>query len=299
VESRVSVVIPAYNHERYVGAAIESLLSQTYTQWELIVIDDGSTDGTPDVLRRYSDPRIQIYRQVNQDAYNAINAGLAKTTGQYVAILNSDDVYHPDRLARLVAVQRESGAACLFTDVQPIDADGGPILDGEHPWVAWHAANRQVYFESGDIYTAFLNGNFMIGTSNLFLTAETVRQVGPFAPLRYLHDYDYIFRVMLSAPGRVRYLHDQKLMSYRIHGANTLSKGAIVAREQDRQVIRTYLLAGLPEASRARVAIGADRLMKLERELAQVRAELARPIFMRRLDRYRAWVQRYWARIRS
>jgi len=288
VSGRVSVIIPAYNHERFVGAAVESVLNQTWADWELIVIDDGSTDGTPEVLRRYADPRIRIFRQSNQDAFNAINAGLARATGEAIAILNSDDVYHPERLARLIAAQRETGAAALFTDVQPIDAGGRAITDPAHPWVAWHAANRRVYFEVNDLYTAFLNGNFMVGTSNLFLTAETARAVGPFAALRYLHDYDYIFRVLLAAPGRVHYLHDQKLVSYRIHGGNTLSLGALTAREQDRQVITTYLRAGVPEEYRRRVEIAAARLIRLEQEMGRVRAELAWPPPLRRILRWAA-----------
>jgi hypothetical protein len=297
VAGRVSVIIPAYNHERYVGAAVDSVLAQTYPDWELIVIDDGSTDGTPEVLKRYEDSRIHVFRQANQDAFNALNAGLARVTGDFVAILNSDDVYHPDRLNRLVSVQRETGAVALFTDVQPIDAAGRPILDPRHPWLAWHAANRRVFFEVDDLYTAFLNGNFMIGTSNLFLTAETVRRVGPFAPLRYLHDYDYIFRVLLTEPGRVRYVHDEKLMSYRIHGGNTLSQGAITAREQDRQVITTYLLAGVPDGARQRVAMATARLIRLEQELGRVRAELAWPVPLRGLIRWASRLRAKWGKM--
>jgi 3-methyladenine DNA glycosylase/8-oxoguanine DNA glycosylase len=117
----------------------------------------------------------------------------------------------------------------------------------------------------------------MVTTSNLFLTREAVTRVGPFAPLRYLHDYDYIFRVLLACPGRVRYLDRERLLFYRIHGGNTLSEAAIIGREQDKQVIRTYLLAGVPEAVRDRVAAGCDRLVELEQELAEVRRTLAPP----------------------
>lgn len=268
---RVSVIIPAYNHERFVGAAVESVLAQTMRDLELIVIDDGSGDGTGRVVQGFADPRLRYVWQENADAYNALNHGLRLARGEFVAILNSDDVYALNRLERLLAEQARSGAACLFTDVQPIDATGHGISDPDHNWHRWHRKNREFYFDSGDLYTAFLNGNFMVTTSNLFLTMEAARLVGTFAPLRYLHDYDFIFRVMLACPGRVQYLHDEQLLCYRIHGANTLREAAITGREQDQMVIRKYLLARVPADLQAIVSAGLDRLVELERELSEVR----------------------------
>ena len=274
---KVSVVIPAYNHERFIRAAVDSVLAQTHANLELIVVDDGSTDRTGAIVQAVRDPRLSYYHQENQDAYNTINRGLSLATGEFVAILNSDDVYTTNRLERLLAAQRESGAECLFSDVSPIDDDGRPLDDPNFGWNLWHQKNRAFYFACGDLYTAFLKGNFMVTTSNLFLTREAATRVGPFAPLRYLHDYDYIFRVLLACPGRVRYLDQERLLFYRIHGGNTLSEAAITGREQDRQVIRTYLLAGVPEAVRDLVAAGCDRLVELEQELTEVRQTLAPP----------------------
>ena len=276
MQSKVSVIIPAYNHERFVGAAIDSVLNQTHQDFELIVINDGSTDRTGEVVQSYRDPRL-IYRfQENQDAYNTINRGLGMVSGDYVAILNSDDVYFPERLARLVAEQQASGAQCLFTDVVPISDDGEEFTDPAFGWNVWHQKNRTVYRECGDLYLAFLKGNFMVTTSNLFLTAAAAAKVGKFCSLRYLHDYDYIFRVMLAYPGKVRYLADEKLLSYRIHSGNTLGEAAILGREQDQQVIRTYMLAAIAEQYQPFAAAGADRLVELEQELAAVRQTLAR-----------------------
>ncbi len=272
----ISVIIPAYNHEKFVGAAIASVLRQTYDRLELIIVDDGSTDGTPDVIAGFHDARIRAVRQSNQDAYNALNRGLAMARGDIFAILNSDDVFPAERLEVLLDRRAQTGAACLFTHVRPVDAGGQPLPDN-HPWRAWHERNRRFYFDCGDLYTAFLKGNLMVGTSNLFLNAELARAVGEFAPLHYLHDYDYIFRVMLAAPGRVDYLHDRELLDYRLHGANTISRGAVAAREQDLALIRRYMLAGLPEAGRPRAAAGAERLLELERELQTERYRLAHP----------------------
>ena len=77
--STVSVVMPAYNHERFVGAAVDSVLGQTYDDLELIVIDDGSTDRTGEIVQAYADPRIRYFHQENQDAFNALNRGMSRT----------------------------------------------------------------------------------------------------------------------------------------------------------------------------------------------------------------------------
>ena len=106
-------------------------------------------------------------------------------------------------------------------------------------------------------------------TSNFFLTRQAVQTVGGFSPLRYLHDYDYIFRVLLAFPQQVRFLVEESLLFYRIHGSNTISEAAIIGREQDKAVIRKYLLARLPENLQALTAAGIDRLVELEQELMQ------------------------------
>ncbi|CAK8718357.1 hypothetical protein GCAAIG_07810 [Candidatus Electronema halotolerans] len=271
----VSVIIPAYNHERFIGPAIESVLKQTHSDLELLVIDDGSTDKTGEIAQNYDDPRLKYYHQENQDAYNTINRGLGLAQGEYIAILNSDDIYTTDRLAKLLAIQQESNAACLFTDVIPISDAGEEFTDPNVGWNLWHKKNRDWYFQCKDLYTAFLKGNFMVTTSNLFMTAEAVQKVGKFCSLRYLHDYDYIFRMLLAFPGQVRYLDNEKLLYYRIHSGNTLSEAAITGRLQDLEVIQKYMLAALPEQWRGLAAAGAERLLELRDELEQVRAELA------------------------
>lgn len=288
----ISVIIPAYNHERFVGPAIESVLAQTVGDWEMIIIDDGSSDRTPDVIQDYQDPRIHYYRQPNQDAFNTINRGLDLAQGQFISILNSDDRYLPQRFERLLECQKKSGSVCLFSDVRPIDHNGHVIPYPGKYWHFWHERNRKFFFTCGDLYSAFLRGNLMVTTSNLFMTREAVKTVGHFAALRYLHDYDYIFRMMLAFPGKVTYLHDEILLEYRIHGSNTLSQGAITAREQDIQVIRTYMLAAIPQPLHPVVQTGSDRLVELERELDTVRRQLTGSLWARAKHRVALALQR-------
>lgn len=271
----ISVIIPAYNHEKFIGAAVDSVLQQSWQDLELLVVDDGSTDRTAEVVKSYEDPRLSYFYQENQDAFNTINRGLGMAKGEYITILNSDDVYSTNRLERMVEEQRRTGAACLFSDVIPIDDEGRQVTDPQFGWNVWHRKNRDFYKHCGDVYTGFLKGNFMVTTSNLFMTAEAVQRVGKFCSLRYLHDYDYIFRMMLAHPNGVVYLQDEKLLYYRIHGGNTLSEAAIKGREQDKEVIRRYMLARIPEKLQPYVTAGSDRLVELEQELALVRSQLS------------------------
>jgi len=274
----ISVIIPAYNHEQFIGAAVESVLGQTWTDLELLVIDDGSTDRTGAIVQGYKDSRLTYLYQENQDAFNTINRGLGLARGDFVAILNSDDVYALDRLERLVATQGQSGAQCLFTDVIPISDSGDEFVDPAFGWNVWHQKNRNFFAQCGELYTAFLKGNFMVTTSNLFMTAQAVKKVGNFSSLRYLHDYDFIFRMMLAFPDKVHYLEDEKLLYYRIHSGNTLGEAAITGREQDRDVIRKYMLARVPDDLQGIISAGTDRLIELEHELLEVKNALHEPI---------------------
>jgi glycosyltransferase involved in cell wall biosynthesis len=271
----VSVIIPAYNHEKFIGAAVDSVLSQSITDLELIVINDGSTDQTGEIVQNYTDKRMTYYYQENRDAYNTINRGLGLAKGKYIAILNSDDVFTSNRLERLLKCQEDTCAKCIITDVIPLSDSGEEFTDPEFGWNIWHQKNRNYYFECGDIYTAFLKGNFMVTTSNLFMTAEAMTKTGEFCSLRYLHDYDYIFRLMLSCPGKVHYLAGEKLLYYRIHSGNTLGEAAITGREQDQELIKKYMLKRIPEEYSALVAAGSDRLVELEKELYEVKSVMS------------------------
>ncbi len=284
----ISVVIPAYNHERFVGQAVDSVLNQSVTDLELIVIDDGSGDNTGAVVQGFRDPRLTYLRQENQDAYNALNRGLERVHGQFTAILNSDDIWELDRLERLLMAQADRGAGGLFSDVQPIDAQGAFLDDPDFGWNLWHQKNRAFYRCCGDLYTAFLKGNMMVTTSNLFLRSEVARRVGGFRPLRYLHDYDYIFRVMLACPGSVHYLENEKLLRYRIHGGNTLGEGAIAGRQQDQAVILQYLLASIPEPQRGPLDRQLKRITAMEARLWQGAYRGKNPL-LRRID---GWLRR-------
>lgn len=273
----ISVIIPAYNHANFIAEAIHSVLKQTWSDFELIIIDDGSTDETFDIVNSFDDSRIKAFTQTNQDAFNTINRGLAMAKGDYIAILNSDDVYHPIRLERMHQCALKNNSHCIFTDVQPIDENSEALNNTAHYWNKWHETNREFFFKTGNILTGLLHANFLVTTSNLFIQRTVIEEIGVFSSLRYLHDYDYILRIAHQFPEQVYYLNE-KLVNYRIHGSNTLKQGAITAREQDIELIKKYTILSMPKESQMNVTTGIERIVALEKELQTVRYAVQHPI---------------------
>lgn len=102
----ISVIMPAYNSENYVSEAIESVCKQSFADWELLIVNDGSTDHTPEIIEKYAqkDLRIKVFHRKNEGVSMARNFALNQVRGEYVTFIDSDDVYHIDRLKKLLQV---------------------------------------------------------------------------------------------------------------------------------------------------------------------------------------------------
>jgi glycosyltransferase involved in cell wall biosynthesis len=128
---RVSIIVPAYNAARYLQAAIESVVRQTYADWELIVVDDGSTDETPSVVYSYRarlGGKLQYIYQPNRGLPTARNTGIRQAQGEFIAILDADDVWLPARLARGVEVMdSNSDVGLVHSRVARINVDGAIV----------------------------------------------------------------------------------------------------------------------------------------------------------------------------
>jgi glycosyltransferase involved in cell wall biosynthesis len=122
----VSVIIPNYNNERYLPLAIDSALRQTYAPTEVIVVDDGSTDGSGAVLERYGD-RLHWIRQRNQGVSAARNRGIRESRGELVAFLDADDAWEPTKLARQVELLRKPSVGMAYTGLTYVDESGEPL----------------------------------------------------------------------------------------------------------------------------------------------------------------------------
>jgi glycosyltransferase involved in cell wall biosynthesis len=249
----VSVVIPAYDHERFVGEAIASVQAQTLRDLELIVIDDGSHDATASIAESIAaqDARIRVLRQPNGGSHAAINRGMSMARAPWIAILNSDDRHHPGRLERMVQAAGDRHDFAV-SDARLIDADGQPVTDASHWWLK---ANREVreYARAHGPIDGLLYGNYTVSTSNFLIRRSLAQAIGPVRPRRHVLDWDYALRAALHAPERFLYLQDEALFDYRIHGGNAIlarmARGAAEMGHMHRGLLpRLGVPAGLASA---------------------------------------------------
>lgn len=113
----VSIIMPSYNTGKYIKDSIESVISQTYTNWELLIVDDCSTDNTDDVVAQFSDDRIKYLKnEINSGAAISRNRALREAKGKWIAFLDSDDIWHAEKLECQLAFMKEHGYAFTFTD---------------------------------------------------------------------------------------------------------------------------------------------------------------------------------------
>jgi glycosyltransferase involved in cell wall biosynthesis len=196
----VSVVIPMYNAERFVGETIESVLHQTYEAWELVVVDDGSTDGSARVVERFlEEPRVRYLRQPNSGVSVARNRGLAETTGEFVSFLDADDVWLSDNLRiKVDYLQRNPDRGVAHSDVEIIDEDSrrtGKVHSGQEGWIL----DPLLLWESAPIPSIM----------DALFRRSCVEAVGGFDPaFSTAADQDLFFRIArITQAGRVPAVH--------------------------------------------------------------------------------------------
>lgn len=220
----LSVVIPSYNHSQFIKEAVDSVLNQTYRNLELIVIDDGSKDNTLEILQSYKDPRMKVISQENQGAHNAINNGLKLSSGEFLAILNSDDIFEKNRfevMIREMLASPETGFTCSY--IRVIDSDGKDlgVKEGWRNMQSWVVPHPELSLAAQDDFKAnLLMTNFTSTTSNFLFTRKLYEQIGGMRNLHFAHDWDFALRAAEVTQCK---LIEQPLVRYRIHGNNTIS----------------------------------------------------------------------------
>lgn len=121
----VSIIMPSYNTEKYITYSINSVLSQTYTNFELLIIDDCSTDATIDVINNYSDPRIRLlHNPYNSGAAVSRNFGLREAKGKWIAFLDSDDIWSSDKLEKQISFMEKNDYHFSYTNYEEITSEG-------------------------------------------------------------------------------------------------------------------------------------------------------------------------------
>ncbi|MBV8368549.1 MAG: glycosyltransferase [Candidatus Eremiobacteraeota bacterium] len=219
----VSVVIKAYNHEKYVAQSIDSILTQSFQDFELVVTDDGSTDATPEIIRSFTDPRVDFVRfERNRGISQAMNATVARARGEFVAILNSDDFALPGRLETQVAFLREHpDVAAVFSVPRQVGEDGEPVAglgalfdfpfdEPNPPRRAW-------------LRRFFFRGNSLCAPSAMVRRA-VLNEIGPDDPrLTNLQDFDRWIRLLEK---HEIFVATEALTAFRVRANHANASGA-------------------------------------------------------------------------
>lgn len=129
-EGLVSIITPCYNGAKYISETIDSVIAQTYTEWEMIIVDDGSKDNSAQIISGYAakDSRIRLISQENAGSAAARNNGIRNASGQYIALLDADDLWLPEFLEKQIAFMREKDAVCVCCSYMRIDENSAEIM---------------------------------------------------------------------------------------------------------------------------------------------------------------------------
>ncbi|NLG29410.1 MAG: glycosyltransferase [Chloroflexi bacterium] len=208
----VSIIMPVYNGERYLPQALDSVLAQTLRDWELLVVDDGSTDGTPGILARYTDPRITVLRQPNRGPAAARNAALERATGAYVVCWDGDDLFEPrgaEALARYL--DEHPGMGAVIADAWVGDADGHPRS---------RLSEHRVPAREGDLLESLVLTSSVYGQSSCVMVRRELlaRHAIRFDPDLRVGE-DWLWLIEIARHARFGFL-DAIVLTYRVHTTN-------------------------------------------------------------------------------
>jgi len=176
----ISVIIPVYNGARTIRETIESVLNQTFSDFELIIINDGSTDSTLEVVESIQDSRIKVFSYTNAGQPASRNRGIAKAVGEYISFIDADDLWTAEKLEyQLKALQNNPQAAVAYSWTNYIDETGKILNLGSHLTV------------EGDVFAPLFLSDFVGSGSNVLIRAQAFKEVGSFdESLSNAHDWD-------------------------------------------------------------------------------------------------------------
>ncbi|HEY9675148.1 MAG TPA: glycosyltransferase family A protein [Waterburya sp.] len=211
---KISVVIPAYNAERTIKETIESVQKQTFSDFELIIINDGSTDRTLEILQSIEDSRLKILSYLNGGLSVARNRGISQATGEFIAFLDADDFWKSDKLERQLAVLEQH-----------------PDAGVAYSWTYFMNEREKCLFlgsrlsYEGNVYADLLLKNFLANGSNPLIRRQAIESVGEFDPtLSHFADWDYWLRLARNWPFvvvsdyQIFYRQSSSTMSSKVEG---------------------------------------------------------------------------------
>lgn len=218
---RVSVILPAYNAERFIGEAIDSILAQTYRDFELIIINDGSTDLTPDIIRQYAkkDKRIRFFNnRKNRGLIYVLNMGLRKVRGEYIARMDADDISLPTRFEKQVA----------YMDANPDVGVLGTVIEAFGIYTGYGIQKPVV--ELSD----FITDNY-VAHPTVMIRGSVMRKYGFQYNPEYKHVEDYELWMRMVQVTKIHNI-SEVLLRYRVTGDNVSITNNSEQKERARQL---------------------------------------------------------------
>jgi glycosyltransferase involved in cell wall biosynthesis len=228
----ISVLMPLHNASAFLREAVASVLEQTFDDFELIIVDDGSTDDTAAILRDYTDPRIRVLNHAsNRGIVESLNDGLAAARGAFIARMDGDDICHPERLARQWLFMQQHGSTVMCgTAVKIIGTEATA-------WVQW--------FDAEDVRIALLFESPICHPTAMF-RSDVLQRAGLRYGTEFPHAEDYAMWVALSEYGACANV-PEVLFHYRAHSAqisarNSVTQAASIRRLQAAVLARLHIV---------------------------------------------------------
>jgi glycosyltransferase involved in cell wall biosynthesis len=265
----VSVMMPAFNAAAYIRSAIESVFAQTYADWELLIVDDGSTDATAAVAGEFTDPRVRVFNKANGGESSARNVALDRAAGEFIAYLDADDLYLPDHLALTVGYLRDHPALdAVYTDGFHMDEAGTRL--------ATLQSRRRGPFE-GRLFDEVVRASDVFGPPMcVVLRHALVATHGLRYDPRIVIGPDWDFFVRVADVARFGYI-DRQTGMYRVHQSNITAQVGAVKRAASLAICREKAIrmsAFNSSPDDVRIAVFYDLLIDLLRSQPGRRAEV-------------------------
>ena len=240
-----SVIIACYKHEAYIEECLESVYRQTFSDIELVVVDDHSPDGSHEIVRRLIKKKsfgkrfascTLVKNPINLGAHCSWNRALSLAKGDLIFFLNSDDAFSKDRVQTFANLYDSDDLFFGFSAVEPIDERGTPITTHQFPTSLRYAIDR-ARIAGSPLSWMFLDSQVAASTGNFVVSREVLRRVGLLSDLKYCHDWEFALRAITVV--EPRYVETDRYM-YRLHSTNSFRGLSNVAESETRACMASY-----------------------------------------------------------
>ena len=227
---KVSIIISTYNGEKYIGETIESVRDQTWQNWELVIVDDGSDDNTCEIIAGIKDERIKLYKAGRIGVNGRIkNIALSKVSGELIAFIDHDDLWAPAKLEKQVTVlQQYPDAGFSLTGGYNFKTKGEPLEN-------FYKESEGVRLDN--VFLSIFRSEIAVWTQALLVRKQCIEEAGPFSETSLFADPEFIFRLAYHFKAVILY---EPLMYHRLHDTNYTILNWMASHKEGIDTIRLY-----------------------------------------------------------